>query len=417
MENDSEAMAPCVLVLAYAFPPLQVPMTPVVARLIAGLHRLGFTVDVMCAHPDASSAVLPRDNSLLDYVNRHCRRVQWLRPAFYLPRFLSRGLPFLRHFPDVMAALHTSAFRAIMAAEPSSYKAVLTVSPFHSVNPLMVRVKRIRPHVRWIAHFGDPWASNPLENRWLARQWNTWREAQTLRSATYVTHSSTHALELALASSPFLAPERTRVIPHEFDSALYPSRPKRPNEKITLRFIGTLFGRRSPTPLFLALSQLLERRPEMGEAIQVELIGPTDRPLSGWDAFGSLPLGLVRQRPAVQYLESLNLMYDADLLLVIEADIAATPFVPSKLMDYMGANTPIVGIAPRGGCREILDRLACPTANPDDVSAIAMALETGIDRIRHRGGEAWCREDVRCSFDLTSGTAKFLPLIMEPVPS
>jgi glycosyltransferase involved in cell wall biosynthesis len=315
-----------------------------------------------------------------------------------------------------MGAIHKSAFRAVMDSEPSLYNAVITISPFHSVNPLMVRVKRIRPNVRWIAHFGDPWASNPLENRWLARQWNTWREAQTLRSATYVTHSSPHALELALDSSPFLVRERTRVIPHEFDSELYPSRPKRSNDKITLRFIGTLFGRRSPTPLFLALAQLQERCPEILEAIKVELIGPTDRPLSAWEGFGNLPLGLVLHRPAVNYLESLALMYDADILLVIEADVAATPFVPSKLMDYMGANTPIIGIAPRGGCREILDRLACPTVNPNDIAGIAMALETSIDRIRHRVEDAWCREEVRRSFDLTSGTADFKTLIMDAVP-
>jgi len=414
--KSSARSVPSVLVLAYAFPPIQVPMTPVVARLTAGLNQLGFAVDLICAHPGASPVYLPQDASLLDYVSARCRRVQRLRPDAGLLRFFSNHRKLTQYFPDCMAGLHESAFRAVMAAAPSSYSAVLSVSPFHTVNPVMVRVKRAHPQVRWIAHFCDPWAENPLEPRPLVRRWNAWREPQTLRAATYVTHSSSQALEMVLAAHPFLRRERTRVVPHEFDRALYPARPKRRNDQVTLRFIGTLFGRRSPTPLFRALSQLLKRRPDLRDALRLELIGPTDRELSAWDAFSDLPAGLVCHRPNVEYVASLELMYDADLLLVIEADVAATPFVPSKIMDYMGANTPIIGIVPAGGCREILDRLGCLTANPNDTMGIAGALETGIARVVRGGAEPWCRDEVRRSFDLTSGTAAFVPLIMDTAP-
>lgn len=412
----SSKTEPSVLVIAYALPPIQVPMSPVVARLIAGLHKLGFVVDIISAHPDASSYRLQHDNSLVDYVNTNCRQLQRLRPSFGLNRFIFNHRPFMRHFPDVMGGVHESGFNAVMAAEPSSYSAVITVSPFHTVNPMMVRIKRLRPDVRWIAHFGDPWSGNPLENRWYARHWNAWREPQALRAATYITHSSVHALEMVLNNYPFLRRERTRVIPHEFDRALYPSRPKRINDKITLRFVGTLFGRRSPAPLFMALTRLLGRRFDLRGKLAIDLIGPTDRPLNSWESYEELPTGLVRQLPTVGYIDSLQLMYDADLLLMIEADVAATPFVPSKLMDYMGANTPIIGIAPPGGCHEILDRLGCLTANPYDVDAITIALEKGIDHVIRGDGSAWCLEEVRRSFDLTSGTSAFVPLIFEPVP-
>ena len=405
--------APAVLLLAYAFPPLQVQMSPVVARLAAGLHELGFAVDVIAAHPDASSSPLPSDDCLLDYVTAHCRRIQRLRPAPSRLWPLLKRVRWLRDFPDCMARLHAPAFAAVMATQPASYAAVLTVSPFHSVNPVMVRVRRARPDLRWIAHFCDPWAANPLEPRRLVRRWNAWREPQTLGAASYVTHTSARALELVRAANPSLGPERALVVPHVFDRALYPQRAKRPNNKLTLRFLGTLFGRRSPTPLFLALALLLERRPRLRETLRVELIGPMDRRLSAWPGVGALPAGLVAHRPAVRYLESLDLMYDADLLRVIEADVAATPFVPSKVIDYMGADTPIIGIAPAGGCREILDRLGCPSAAPDDVPGIAAALATGIERILNGAASPWCREDVRLSFDLTRGTAAFVPLILE----
>ena len=412
----SEETAPSVLVLAYAFPPLQIPMAPVVARIIAGLHQLGVVVDVICPHPDASSFTFPRDESLCEYVDSHCRSIQRLWFDSALLRVFTQHRPFMRHFPDCMAGIQDVAFRAVMAAEPDSYSAVLTISPFHSVNPVMVRVKKARPHTRWIAHFGDPWANNPLEERRLARRWNGWHESQTLRAADYVTHTSEYALEMVLKASPFLQRERTRVVPHEFDQALYPSRQKRLNDRVTLRYIGTLFGRRSPTPLFRALRQLSDRRPDIRDSILVELIGPMDRHLSAWEAIGDLPAGMVQHRHAVDYVESLALMYDADLLLLIEADIASTPFVPSKLMDYLGANTPVIGLVPSGGCHGVLERVGCLIAQPDDISGIATILEQSIDRVMLRQAEVWCRDDVRRSFGLTSATSVFLPLIMENGP-
>jgi hypothetical protein len=402
--------APSVLVLAYAFPPIQVPMSPVASRLVAGLHGLGFDIDVICAHPDVWP--LPREDSLLDYANAHCRRVQRLLPTHSVPRRLAHRFRRLRDFPDCMAQLHESAFAAVMAADPSSYTAVLTVSPFHTINNVMVRVKRVCPDLRWIAYFCDPWGGNPLETRPLVRRWNAWCEPRALRAATYVTHSSPEALEMVLRVNPFLTPERTRVVPHVFDPALYPSRPKRRNDKVTLRFIGTLFGRRSPQPLFRALGRLLERRPDLRDLVRLELIGPVHPDLlDGPAAEAALPPGLVWRHRPVSYRESLDLMYDADILLVIEADVAATPFVPSKVTDYMGANTPIIGIVPAGGCRDILQRLGCPTVAPDDIGGLAAVLEKMTDAIVRGSSGAWCDDAFRRSFDLASGAAVFASLL------
>ncbi len=405
---------PSVLVLAYPFPPIQVQMSPVVARLAAGLHQLGFAVDVICAGPQA--ALLPRDDSLLDYADTHCRRIIRLpRDRRFLRRAAYR-LRIMRDFPDCMAQLNKSAFNAVMAASPRFYAAVLTVSPFHSINLVMLRVKQACPDLRWIAHFCDPWAANPLETRSLVRRWNAWREPQALRAADFVTHSSVHACEMVLKAYPFLPRERALVVPHVFDRALYPARRKHSNEKVTLRCLGTLFGRRTPTPFFRALAQVIARRPELRWFLRVELIGPMDRKLHEWEGFSDLPASLVRHRSAVMYLESLELMYDADLLLVIEADVAATPFVPSKVVDYMGADTPIIGIAPPGGCHEILDRLGCPTVSPNDVAGIAAVLELEIDLVLRGRAGPWCRDEVRLSFDLINGTAAFVPLILETLP-
>lgn len=400
---------PSVLVIGYAFPPIHVQMSPVMARLVAGLHALGYAVDVICADPGVW--YLPREDSLVDYITAHCRRVQRLVPSRSVLRRLAHLWRRLRDFPDCMEQIQDAAVAAVLAADPASYAGVITVSPFHSVNQVMVRVRRAYPDITWIAHFCDPWAGNPLEPRWDVRRLNAWREPRTLRAATYVTHSSPHALEMVMKAYPFLRPEQTRVIPHVFDPALYPSRAKLLNDKVTLRSLGTLFGRRTPRPLFLALGRLLKRRPDLQEALSLELIGFVEPGMLDGPAAAALPTGMVRHRPTVPYGESLALMYDADLLLVIEADVVATPFVPSKVTDYMGADTPIVGIAPAGGCREILERLGCPVVAPDAIDGIATALEGAIDRILTGRGTPWCDDAFRRSFDLLSGARVFASLL------
>ena len=403
-----------VLVVSYACPPIHVQMSPVMARLVAGLNTLGYAVDVICADPGVW--YLPREDSLVDYVTAHCRRVQRLVPRRSVLRSLAHRFRRLRDLPDCMEKLQDAAVAAVLAAGPLSYAGVITVSPFHSVNPVMVRVKRAYPDLTWIAHFCDPWAANPLEPRWDVRRVSAWREPQTLRAATYVTHSSRHALEMVLEAYPFVSPERTRVIPHVFDSALYPSRPKCRNDKLTLRSLGTLFGRRTPQPLFLALGRLLERRPDLRETLRLELIGLVEPEMLESPAALALPAGMVQHRETVSFGESLALMYDADILLVIEADVVGTPFVPSKVTDYMGADTPIVGIAPAGGCREILDRLGCPTAAPDDIAGIAAGLEAVIDAAHQGRGAAWCDDAFRRSFDLVSGASAFASLLRSSHP-
>jgi hypothetical protein len=386
-------------------------MAPVSARLVAGLHGLGYEVDVITADPAGSW--LPRDDSLVGYAEAHARRVLRLLPSRRLLRRLVRRLPILRDFPDTMGQLDDRAVAAIASLAPASYQAIISVSPFHSVNEVMLRVKRQCPTAHWIAYFCDPWAANPIERRALVRRWNAWQEPRALRAADYVVHSSPQALDLVLRDNPWLDPAHTRVVPHAFDPSLYPQRPKQRNEQIILRYIGTLFGRRSPQPVFRAMARLLERKPELVGRLRLELIGAVHADLADRDAESSHPLppDLVHWLPPVPYRDSLALMYDADILLLIEADVAETPFVPSKVTDYMGADTPIIGIVPAGGCREVLRRLRCPAVAPTDIDGLTMALAQAIDRTGPGRREPWCDEAARDSFSLANGARAFADLL------
>ena len=125
-----------------------------------------------------------------------------------------------------------------------------------------------------------------------------------------------------------------------------------------------LFERRTPEPLFQALNKLLERRPDLRDGLHVELVGHVERNMIDTQSAQSLPPGMITIIPPVSFMESLEKMYDADILVLIEASVTKNLFVPSKLSDYMGARTPIVGMVSPGASEDIINSLGGWYANP-----------------------------------------------------
>lgn len=359
------------LVFSYAFPPMRVQMAPVVAKPVAGLARRGHRVDVLASAP--FGPYLAEDNSLGDYVARHTRSVRRLTPDDGLVTRTWRFSPRWAGTPDLAALLHRQAFSTLMDLDLSSYAAVLTFSPFHSVNTVMARVRAQRPRVRWIAQFSDPWAGNPLEHSRIRRLWNRWRQPETLRRADFIIHSSAYSRDLMLTAAG-RQPPRTAVIPHPYDPELYPPQHRRSDRQILMRYVGVLFGRRSPESLFQALERLIDRYPAWRERLRFEIVGSVPPDMLASRAARALGPEMLAVLPTVSYVESLRLMREADLLVLIEADTRLNLFVPSKLSDYIGAERPILGLAPPGGSFDLLGQVGASVAAPSDVDAIAAAL-------------------------------------------
>lgn len=397
------------LLFSYAFPPVQTQMTPAVVKPMVALARQGYEVDVLCAAP--FSQFLGIDESLLPYAEKNFHNIMRLHPPKgFVGRFLLRSNT-LSKSPDLMSVLHDAAFAMLMNMDLDQYQTIMTWSPFHSVNPVMVRLKKNRPRVRWIAQFSDPWARNPLENSWLRKIWNWWHEPRAVEAADFIIHSSGYSLKLMMEGRAAEIMNKTEVIPHPFDDALYPMRPKTKNKRITLRYIGMLFGRRSPEPLFQALNELFARRQDMKGGLHVELVGYVPHEMLETPAARSLPVDTVSHVPGVSYVESLAKMYDADILVLIEADVKKNLFVPSKLADYMGACTPIVGIAPPGGSEDILKGLKCWGAPPSDIKGIAGALEAAVDYVASCSKDPWCDEEYRLTFSSSQIVRRFSKIV------
>ena len=99
----------------------------------------------------------------------------------------------------------------------------------------------------------------------------------------------------------------------------------------------------------------------------------------------------------------------ADVLLVIDASSSGpSPFLPSKLIDYLPFRKPILGVTPEpGASAHLLRRLGCPVAQPDDVDSIEHALADLVRRWREGTldvGEAF--DVVAAEFDISRTTAR-----------
>lgn len=159
-----------------------------------------------------------------------------------------------------------------------------------------------------------------------------------------------------------------------------------------------LFGRRTPEPLFQALNKLLERRPDLRDVLHIDLVGRVESNMLDTLSARSLPPGMLTHIPPVSYMESLENMYDADILILIEADVEKNLFVPSKLSDYIGARTPIVGIIPCGVSEDVIKNLGGWSANPGDIEGIATAVQNAVDYVTGGTEESWGNKEYRRNF-------------------
>jgi glycosyltransferase involved in cell wall biosynthesis len=422
------------LAVSFAFPPLAYPRSIQVARL---LKYVSLRTVLVCAderdarkdptlEPDAASQLeallrVPFSVSRARaYANAAAHR---LRPALW-NRWNRR--------PDQYAAWKSAALRAVETyARANHYApdAIVTFSQPTTDHLVGLELKK-RFRVPWIAHFSDPWVENPFYSTDApTRDFNLAAERAVCESADRLVFTSAETVELVMSKHPHVWREKSRVLPQCFDPQLYPARASQDEERtrsdddarisddarIVIRHVGNFYGARTPAPLLRALAVLADADESLLRGVAFELIGVTDPSLVAREVAESLPAGLVTSSPPVGYRESLRLMSEADGLLIVDAPADVSVFLPSKLIDYLGAARPVFGFTPRGAARTLIERLGGWTVDPSDTRAGADALKTFLAFLRDRRGDtrAWGEPDVRREYEATHLAGKFEEIVGE----
>jgi glycosyltransferase involved in cell wall biosynthesis len=280
---------------------------------------------------------------------------------------------------------------------------------------LRLKQKTGRP---WIAHFSDPWADNPFRKFFIfANVLNRRMEEAVIGAADQVIFTSQETLSLVMRKYPAAWLKKAHVLPHSYDPALYPSVSSLGEGKIIIRYLGSFYGNRTPFPLLAALGKIVHYSPELLQNVRFELIGGIPSRMLKHRLMRSLPTGLVSFLPSVNYKESLRLMKESDLLLVIDAPAALSVFLPSKLVDYLGAGVPIVGIVPRGSSASLIQRVGGLVADPANRPSIIEMLTCALKECRSRkganDGKPWGNEEVRKEYAIEHVGKQFLEILTD----
>ena len=371
------------LSISWEMPPMYGPRATQVSRLLGALTPLGWRSTVVCMDPrrggphwrDGADATLPEG-------------VEPVRVASPEERMLVRAgrrlFPQLRHAPDPQSVWVEPAASAALAAVRSARPlGLVSFAQPWSDHLVGLRVHRAA-QLPWVAHFSDPWVDSPyLQTTPRHRDAAAVLEADVIREATAVVFVTDEAAELVMKKYPREWRGKVAVVPHGFEAGAVAPAVSRRLGPLRVVYTGRFYGGiRTPTTLLRALAQLKTRMP-LENALEIDFIGPHVVEFSR----ESSALGLenvVRWRERVSAADARAIAADADVLLVIDApSTGPSPFLPSKLVDYLPLRKPIVGITPReGATARLLRRLGCPVVAPDDADGIERAIGDLLKRSR-----------------------------------
>ena len=385
-----------ILAISYDMPPVLSPRSIQVNRLLSRWSESGIEVHVVCA--SAASSVENREDlihGMVDSSGMHFHRVATPR-GNRIDRIFAMmdGTGFFqraaRHIYALFRLLPDSRARWIDCAlsvasdliRHRDYSLLITFSNPVSDHLIGLRLRREVP-ISWIAHFSDPWIDDPyLRYRGLSRIWNAALERKVIGRADRLIFVCADTQELVMRKYPDSWKSKAFVVPQCFDRTAYPA-PSDNRGNIVFRHLGSFFGMRTPEPLISALGRLRRENPHLLDGVVFEFIGECDQPARDLLSVHILK-GVVRVVSLVPYRDSLRLMVDSDVLVLIDArDIDPNVFLPSKLIDYLGAKRPILGITPiRGPSADLIRKANGLIADPIHIEDVAEAVKVLIGEYR-----------------------------------
>ncbi|MFZ4775244.1 MAG: hypothetical protein ACOYM3_07780 [Terrimicrobiaceae bacterium] len=409
-----------ILAVSYALPPSLFPQSIQIGRLLyhcpapvgAVSGKFGDDMRGMDCYPDFSKKML--FHLQVEY-----------RPPFppKLHRIARKFLPLYARAPDEFKSWIPRAENAVLeqlSSSPAGSRQIVSFGEPMSDHLLGLRLKR-KTGLPWVAHFSDPWADNPFRKLFFfSNILNRRMEAAVVRAADKVIFTSKETLSLVMGKYPPAFSKKCHVLPHSFDPDIYPASSARSGKETVVRYLGSFYGNRTPFPLLAALHKLHQSTPDLLKDVRFEFIGGIPPRMMKHRLIKSLPDRLIGFLPSVSYTESLRLMKEADLLLVIDAPADLSVFLPSKLVDYLGAGVPILGIVPKGSSASLIERMGGSVADPGDPRAIAATLTLALESARTRkisgDRKAWGNEDVRQEYAVERVGKQFLEILSRGTP-
>lgn len=292
------------------------------------------------------------------------------------------------------------------------YDAYMTrTMPPESIN-FAKRMVELHPEVPWIASLADPIAKSPyeikayiLDNDLLPQRdkdgflhalhygigaWrNYWNPSVRLMCENkdledFVVSKADAIIMPHDTMRSYVLDNRPRsntfIVPHSFDTTLYPEVTKESQDRVTLSYLGYSDTYRSLEPVVRALAHLQKVNQAALDRLQVRFVGNVPDTIRT-SVFSNFLHNTISIEPSVGYIDSLGIMEQSDWLIHIDAKFDFLPetggsvYFAGKLADYLGTSHPILAISGEGSpAADIVSNAGGLVFDPSDITGLAQAL-------------------------------------------
>lgn len=208
--------------------------------------------------------------------------------------------------------------------------------------------------IPWLANFHDPYPMSVYPDPYRVKKnfLNCKQEKftkQIIKKATFVSFPSQYLKDWMQSFFPLLK-EKSYILPHvgmeleNLPTSEIDDQVDLESNKFNILYAGTLLGPRKVNSLFNAFHRFLYHNDEIKKYGVLNILGAIAEEHS--DAIdkikGNNNFNIIKER--VSYNRSLELISDADVCLIIEADAVISPFMPGKLADLIYLEKPILAL-------------------------------------------------------------------------
>lgn len=250
-------------------------------------------------------------------------------------------------------------------------------------------IKRIKPQIKWIVYFSDPiwnspflkfslWRSKDHRPNWLLMKLFGIPAKWAIREGDLLVFNNERLARYVLGSRYEQFREKVAIVPYGHEGIHPRPAPNRNDGKFRLTHVGQLYGNRTLTALLEGVKILQKQSPEEYARLQIRQVGfasEAERKRVENSAVAET-FEFIGQ---VAYEESIEEMYQADCLLVIDPIFDSEEkniYIPGKIFDYMSTGRPVFCVAAENSATgDVAKKTGYWLADPKDVASICSALK------------------------------------------
>ncbi len=334
------------LLIAYWAPPLLSPESMLMRRMLyaTGVHDVLWNLLTVC--PRFSYGPKDYGKTLALETLPHPPQVEYALSGEYGLIPLYALFPRLRLMPDPrLGWVPFGISRGAKLMQREKFEVFVTWGQPHSSHLIGCALKRRYSRIPWVAYFGDPWVANPYVDH-MPQKCTIW-EQEVVHTVDRMIVNTKSVKNDFLQRYGSAVQGKIHVIPHSYDHTWLEGEAhqtaRAPDSPLTLTYGGNFYGKRTPQPILRALNAL---SPQVRAALCVQFIGKFP---AQWRAEAESLDSSVAVLGQKSYAETQALLRQSDMLLLIDAPLAESMFLPSKLVDYLALGKPILALTPRGG--------------------------------------------------------------------